>query len=170
MGSALEPSVLGVIGFDELDQNATRDARVNERHFVAARAHAWRFVDETHAERLEERERVLDPFHFDGHVVQAGPALAEKFLQPIVAFGRDQFERRLTAPDGQEHRVGLLRGDDLAHGAFEAERTVPCGFCSVHVGDANRHMINAFDSDHENFVAQRRSLRKGARGAQPFGR
>src|SRR5205823_6589557 len=117
-----EPSVLRVIGsrwLDELDEHAARDARVDEGDLVTARANAWRFVDEAHAEGLEERERVLDPFDLDRHVVQPRAALAEEFFEAVVSFGRDQFERRLTCAYGQQDGVRLLRGDELAHGAFE---------------------------------------------------
>ena len=148
MGSAPKPSVLRVIRFDELHQDAARDARVNEGDFVPTRSDAWRFVNEADAERLQERERVLDALDLHRHVVQARPSLAEKFLETIVAFGRDQFERRLTTSDGQEHGVRLLRRHHLANVACEAERALPCGFCGVYIGDANRHMINAFDSNH----------------------
>ena len=133
---------------DELDKHAARRARMKERHLVPTRADAWSGVDEAHAERLQERERALDVLDLDRDVMQSRPALLQEFLEPLVPFRRDELERRLTIADGKEHRVGLLRRDHFAHGAFEAERALPRLLRCVDVRNANRHVIDTFDSDH----------------------
>ena len=100
----------------------------------------------------------------DRDVMEAWAALREKFLEPLVAFRRDELERRLTVADRQECCVGVLRRHDFAHGRFQAERALPGGLGRVHVGDANRHVIDAFDADHGwSLVMVERALGRGER-------
>ena len=51
--------------------------------------------------------------------MEPGAALLEELLEPLVAARRDELEARLA--DRQEHGLGLLRRNDLAHLGLEAE-------------------------------------------------
>ena len=73
---------------------------MDKRDLVAARAHARRLVDERHAERLEQRERALDPLDLERDVMEAGASFLEELREPIVSLRRDELEAGLT--DRQE--------------------------------------------------------------------
>ena len=80
--SARRAAALGVRldRLHQLDEDAARRLRVDERDLVAVRAGARRLVDERDAERRQEGERLLDALHLHRDVVQARAALLQEPL------------------------------------------------------------------------------------------
>ncbi len=134
------------VGFDEFDEDAARGFGVYESDFVAAGSSAWRFVDEGDAQRLEEGERALDAFDFDGDVVQARSALVEKLFETFVSLGRDELETRLA--NRKQRGVGLLRQHNLSERRRDTENLHVFFGGFVDVPYTNRDVIDLFDSEH----------------------
>src|SRR5262249_51516626 len=103
----------------ELDEGAARRPGGAEGKLVAARAGAGRFVNQLHANALQERQRLLDALDLDGDVVKPRTALLEELHEPVVAARRDELD--VPVSNRQERCLGLLRGDGLTPGGVEAE-------------------------------------------------